>query len=123
MSIFTQKKRSELIFSEFFIICLLICLFIWINFIKTDLDQIWFILYSILFSFFCGFQFPVATGIIGEKMSPVAGCIAADLAGAALGTLFAGAFLVPLAGIHATIIIIISLKILSGMILLFGKKI
>ncbi len=122
-SVFTQKKRSELLFSEFFIICLLICLFVWVNFIKTDLDQTWFILYSIIFSFFCGFQFPVATGIIGEKMSPVAGCIAADLAGAALGTLFAGAFLVPLAGIHATIIIVVSLKILSSMILLFGKKI
>jgi spermidine synthase len=122
-SIFTQKKRSELIFSEFFIICLMICLFVWVNFIKTDLHQAWFIFYSILFSFFCGFQFPVATGIIGEKMSPVAGCIAADLAGAALGTLFAGAFLVPLAGIHATIIIIISLKILSSTVLLFSKKI
>lgn len=122
-TIFTQKKRSELIFAEFFIICLLICLFVWVNFIKTDLHQTWFILYSILFSFFCGFQFPVAAGIIGEKSSPVAGCIAADLAGAALGTLFAGAFLVPLAGIHATIIAVISLKIISSMTLLFSKRV
>jgi spermidine synthase len=122
-TIFTQKKRSELVISEFFILALLICLFIWVNFFKTDLHQAWFILYSILISFFCGFQFPVAAGIIGEKMSPVAGCIAADLAGAALGTLFAGAFLVPLAGIHATIIVVISLKIISSMSLLFSKKI
>ncbi|NLA74129.1 MAG: MFS transporter, partial [Deltaproteobacteria bacterium] len=121
-NIFAQKKRSELILSEFFILSLLVCLFVWVNFFRTELHQGWFLLYSVLFSFFCGFQFPVATGIIGEKMSPVAGCIAADIAGAALGTLLAGAFLVPLAGIHATIIIVICLKIVSSMTLLFSKK-
>ncbi len=121
-SSFRQKKYSELILSEIFIIALLLCLFIWINFIKSDLQQVWFVIYSIIFSFFCGFQFPVVTGIIGEKNSPAAGCLAADLAGAATGTLLAGTLLVPLVGIQATVIIIIFIKITSSIIILFGRK-
>ena len=121
-SAFRQKRYSELIISEFFILGLLICFYIWISFIRTDLHQIWFILYCVLFSFFCGFQFPIVTGIIGEKSSPAAGCIAADLAGAASGTLLAGTLLVPLAGIQATVIIIIFIKITSSIVILFSWK-
>ena len=121
-SAFRQKRYSELIISEFFILGLLVCFYIWISFIRTDLHQIWFILYCVLFSFFCGFQFPIVTGIIGEKTSPAAGCIAADLAGAAAGTLLAGTLLVPLTGIQATVIIIIFIKITSSVLILFGRK-
>ena len=117
-----QKKYSEIIMSEIFIIGLLICFFVWISFIRSDLHQFWFVIYSILFSFFCGFQFPVVTGIIGEKNSPAAGCLAADLAGAASGTLLAGTLLVPLVGIQTTVVIVIFIKITSSMIVLFGKK-
>ena len=120
-SAFRQKRYSELIISEFFILGLLVCFYIWISFIRTDLHQIWFVLYCVLFSFFCGFQFPIVTGIIGEKTSPAAGCIAADLAGAAAGTLLAGTLLVPLTGIQATVIIIILIKITSSVLILFGR--
>ena len=121
-SVLRQKKHSELIFSEIFIIGLLICFFVWVSFLRSDLHQVWFVIYSILFSFFCGFQFPVVTGIIGEKSSPASGCLAADLAGAAIGTLLAGTLLVPLAGIQATVLIIIFIKITSSMIIVFGSK-
>ena len=121
-STLTRKKHSELIVSEIFIIGLLICFFIWVGFIKSDLHQVWFICYSILFSFCCGFQFPVVTGIIGEKISPAAGCIAADLAGAAAGTLLAGSLLIPLAGIQATLIIVILVKITSSIPIIMGRK-
>jgi spermidine synthase len=121
-SAFRRKKYSDLLLSEIFIIGLLICFFVWVSFIRSDLHQIWFVVYCILFSFFCGFQFPVVTGIIGEKSSPAAGCLAADLAGAAAGTLIAGTLMVPLAGIQATVLIIIFIKITSCMIILFGSK-
>ena len=121
-SAFRQKRYSELILSEIFIIGLLICFFAWVSFIRSDLHQAWFVVYSVLFSFFCGFQFPIVTGIIGEKSSPAAGCLAADLAGAAAGTLLAGTLLVPLAGIQATVIIIIFIKITSSMLILFSSK-
>lgn len=121
-STFRQKNHSELVLSEIFILGLLICLFVWVSFIRSDLHQIWFIGYSVLFSFFCGLQFPVVTGIIGEKMSPAAGCIAADLAGAAAGTLLVGTLLVPLAGIQAAIIVVIFIKITSSMLIIFGRK-
>ncbi len=121
-NLFRQKRFSGLLLSEILIIGLLFSFFIWISFIKSDLHQIWFIIYSILFTFLCGFQFPVVTGIIGEKNSPAAGCLAADLAGAATGTLLAGTLLVPLAGIQATVIIIICIKITSSLIILFSSK-
>ncbi len=121
-SVFTKKNQYELILSEFFIIGLLICFLGWISYIRSDLHQIWFICYSVIFSFFCGYQFPIVTGIIGEKMSPAAGCIAADLVGAAAGTLLAGTLLVPLAGIQATIVIVIFIKVTSAMIIMFGRK-
>ena len=117
-----QRKHSELILSEIFIIALLVCFFVWVSFIRSDLNQAWFICYSVVFSFFCGFQFPVVTGIIGEKMSPAAGCFAADLAGAAAGTLLVGTLLVPLAGIQAAIIAVIFIKLTSSVIVIFGRR-
>ncbi len=121
-SAFRQKNYSELILSEIFILVLLIGYYVWVSFFKTDLSQVWFISYSILFSAFCGFQFPVVTGIIGEKMSPAAGCLAADLAGAAVGTLLAGTLLIPLAGIQAAIITVIVIKITSALIIIKGGR-
>lgn len=117
-----QKREAKLVLSEVIIICLLICLYIWISFVKSDIHQIWFMVYCFIFSFFCGFQFPVVTGIIGEKSSPAAGCMAADLAGSAVGTLVAGAVLVPLAGIQSAVILIIVVKLSSSLIVMLGRR-
>jgi len=121
-SMYRQKRDAELLLSEIAIICLLICLYIWISFIKSDIHQAWFMLYCFVFSFFCGFQFPIVTGIIGEKTSPAAGCIAADLAGAAVGTLLVGSLLVPLTGIQSAVILIIIVKLSSSLIVTFRRK-
>jgi spermidine synthase len=121
-SMYIQKRDAELIFSEFVLILLLIAYYIWVSFIKSDLHQGWFMLYGFLFSFFCGFQFPIVTGIIGEKTSPAAGCIAADLAGAAVGTLIVGTLLVPLTGIHSAIILIILIKLISCLFVMFRRR-
>lgn len=117
-----QKRYAELIFSEFMLILLLICYYIWISFIKSEIHQSWFMIYCFLFSFFCGFQFPIVTGIIGEKTSPAAGCIAADLAGAAVGTLLVGTLLVPLTGMQSAVILIISIKLISSFIVMLRRK-
>jgi spermidine synthase len=121
-SMFTQKREAELLFSEFVIILLLICYYVWIGFFKTDIQQIWFMLYCFLISFFCGFQFPIVTGIIGEKTSPAAGCFAADLAGAAVGTLLVGTIFVPLYGLQSAVILIISIKLISSLIVMLRRK-
>ncbi len=73
------------------------------------------------FSFFCGYQFQIATKIIGEKQSPAAGCLAADLTGAAAGTLATGTLLIPLWGIEAAIFFLILVKISSNIIFLSRK--
>jgi hypothetical protein len=88
---------------------------------KGELHQAYFLAYCFIFSFFCGFQFPVVTGIIGERQSPAAGCLAADLTGAAVGTLATGTLLIPLWGIQSAIIFLILIKISSNMIVLFTK--
>jgi spermidine synthase len=83
----------------------------------------YFLAYCFLFSFFCGFQFPVAAGILGERSSPAAGCLAADLCGASLGTFITGTILIPLWGIRFAVIFLILVKISSSVILMFSKKV
>ena len=119
---YRDKDIARVILSETIILCLLLVFFIWLSFIKGEPHQVVFLAYCFLFSFFCGFQFPVITSIIGENTSPAAGCLAADLAGAAVGTLLVGTLFIPLWGVQTAIIFLILVKTSSSMILLFSKK-
>jgi spermidine synthase len=110
-----------LVLSDLFILALLLAFYFWITFFETDLHPIYFLAYGFVFSLFCGYQFPLVTALIGEKESPAAGCLAADLTGAAVGTLATGTLLIPLLGIHRAIIFLILVKISSNIILLFMK--
>jgi hypothetical protein len=84
-------------------------------------DVFW--IYCVSFSCLCGFQFPVAAGLIGERNSPAAGLLAADLCGAAVGTIATGTLLIPLWGIETALIFLILIKISSMMlIILLGKR-
>ncbi|MBW2609655.1 MAG: hypothetical protein JRC68_04840 [Deltaproteobacteria bacterium] len=121
-NLYRGKNIIRLMCSEIILLCLLLIFFIWISFIKGELPQFYFLAYCFIFSFFCGFQFPVAAGIIGEKRSPAAGCLAADLSGAAVGTLVTGTLLIPLLGIQSAIIFLILIKISSSMIVLLSRK-
>jgi spermidine synthase len=118
---YREKKIMGVMVSEIVLLCLLLIFFIWISLFRGELNQFYFLGYCFLFSFFCGFQFPVATEIIGERQSPVAGCLAADLTGAAVGTLFTGTLLIPLWGIKSAIIFLILVKISSSILMLFSK--
>ncbi|MBW1916271.1 MAG: hypothetical protein JRI86_15280, partial [Deltaproteobacteria bacterium] len=120
-NLYGEKNIIRLMTSEIILLCLLLLFFVWNSFIKGELPQFYFLAYCFVFSFFCGFQFPVAAGIIGEKRSPAAGCLAADLTGAAVGTIVTGTFLIPLLGIQSAIIFLILIKISSSMIVLFSK--
>jgi spermidine synthase len=111
----------QLVFSEMAILCLLLAFYVWLSFLEGDLHPVIFLAYCFGFSFFCGYQFPLAAAIIGEKEGPAAGCLAADLTGAAVGTLFTGTLLIPLAGIQTAIIFLILVKISSNMFVLFTK--
>lgn len=111
-----------LFLSEIIILGLLFLFFIWLRFMRGEPHQILFLAYCFLFSFFCGFQFPVITSIIGENTSPAAGCLAADLAGAAVGTIMVGALLIPFLGVRTAIIFLILIKISSSMITWYSRK-
>ena len=117
------KDIMTLMATELILSGLLLIFFTWISFFRGDLHQLYFLTYCFIFSFFCGFQFPVATRIIGENKSPAAGCLAADLTGASIGTIATGTLLIPLWGIQWAIIFLILVKISSNMIILFGKRI
>ena len=105
------------------ILTLLFLFLIWVAFFKSEPHPIYFLAYCFFFSLLCGFQFPVATAMIGEKSSPAAGCFAADLYGAAVGTLATGTILIPLWGIRAAVIFLIVVKGSSSVIIyLTGKK-
>jgi spermidine synthase len=111
-----DKGRAHLVASEIILLFLLLLFFLWVKFFKGELHQGYFLAYGFTFSFFCGYQFPAAAEVIGEDKSPAAGCLAADLTGAALGTLLTGALLIPLFGIESAIIVLILVKISSNIV-------
>ncbi len=111
-----------LVVSEAVILVLLFVFLAWETFFGSGIPQVWFFIYGFLFSFCCGFQFPVITRIMGEKTHPIAGCLAADFTGAALGTILSGAFLIPVAGIRITILSLLFIKASSFLILLRIRK-
>ncbi|MBN1850832.1 MAG: fused MFS/spermidine synthase [Deltaproteobacteria bacterium] len=112
-NIFHERRRRQLILSELILLGFLFLFLIWYHFFQVELHQLVFLIYCFFFSFFCGFQFPVITGILGEKKGPAAGCFAADLAGAAVGTFLVGTILIPLMGVPFAISFLILLKISS----------
>ena len=122
-NIASDKDIRKLLFSEIFLLLLLLLFFVWIGHLKTELRPIYFLVYCFCFSFLCGFQFPIAAGIIGENKSPAAGCLAADLCGASVGTIATGTVLIPLLGIKIAVVFIILVKISSSVVVvLSGKK-
>jgi spermidine synthase len=115
------RRLIDLVFSDLVLLCLLLLFFMWSGFFKTDLHPFYFLSYCFVFAFFCGYQFPVATRIIGEDRSPAAGCLAADLTGAGVGTLATGTLLIPMWGIRWAVVFLIFIKISSNICILFSK--
>jgi len=117
-----EKGRQKLFAGDMALVIFLIGFYVWLRFFGGPIHSAWFLAYGFLFSFFCGFQFPSATDVIGEDKSPAAGCLAADLTGAALGTLVVGAILIPLLGLQTATIVLILVKISSNMMILPGGR-
>lgn len=117
------KIGLKITVSEIAILSLLVIFFLWISCFKGELHPLYFLSFCFLFSFLCGFQFPVAAEIIGEEKSPAAGCLAADLCGAAVGTLVTGTVLIPLWGIRFAVVFLILVKISSIVLFMFGRRI
>jgi hypothetical protein len=115
------RTLGRLVVSEVILLCLLLVFFTWSSLFREELPSFCFLAYGFLFSFFCGYQFPLVTNIIGEKESPAASCLAADLTGAAVGTLVTGTLLIPLWGIQSAIFFLILVKISSNILVLFSK--
>lgn len=116
------KDISKIIVSETLLLFLLFLFFAWTTYIRNEPHPLCFLAYCFAFSFLCGFQFPVVASLIGEKKSPAAGCFAADLCGASVGSLATGTLLIPLLGIQSATIFLILVKVSSSIIILFSKK-
>jgi len=112
------RGPRRLLASEILILCMLALFLVWAGFIKVELAPWYFLAYSFVFSFLCGFQFPMTAKIIGEEQSPAAGCLAADLTGASVGTIAAGTVMIPLWGIQFAAVFLILVKLSSSLILL-----
>ena len=117
------KMGLKIRLSEMAILSLLFIFFLWISCFRNEPHPLYFLLFCFVFSFFSGFQFPVAAELIGEESSPAAGCLAADLCGAAAGTLAIGTVLIPLCGIRVAVIFLILIKISSMVLIMFGRRI
>ncbi|MCG6879706.1 MAG: fused MFS/spermidine synthase [Deltaproteobacteria bacterium] len=90
----------------------------WCGWFRVVLHPVWFLIFCFVFSFFAGFQFPAAARLIGEDRSPAAGCLAADLCGAAVGALVVGTLVIPLWGVGMAVLLLIMVKASSGLVLL-----
>jgi spermidine synthase len=119
---FKGRGWAPFIVSEILLFSLLVVFYVGISFSEGDIAQSLFLGYGFIFSFSCGFQFPLAAGLIGEEGSPAAGCLAADFVGAAVGTLATGTILIPLLGIQMATIFLILVKISSNMMVLFPSR-
>ncbi len=117
------KDLGKLLMSEAILLFLLLLFFVWIVYLKGEPHPLAFLCYGFFFSLLCGFQFPVAAGTIGEQSSPAAGCLAADLCGAAVGTLAVGTLLIPLLGIRSAVIFLLLVKISSSILVLTKRGI
>ncbi|RLB30609.1 MAG: hypothetical protein DRH11_14590 [Deltaproteobacteria bacterium] len=115
------RALRRLFVSEMLILCMLFLFYAWIVYWRIELSPGTFLIYCLLFSFFCGFQFPVAAEVIGERNSPAAGLLAADLYGASVGTVATGTILIPMWGVQFAIIFLMSVKILSSMVIIMKK--
>ncbi|EFK06660.1 spermine/spermidine synthase [delta proteobacterium NaphS2] len=90
----------------------------WCGWFRVVVHPLWFLIFCFVFSFFAGFQFPAAARLIGEERSPAAGCLAADLCGAAVGALVVGTLVIPLWGVGMAVLLLIMVKTSSGLLLL-----
>jgi spermidine synthase len=120
-NLFKGRGWIPFIVSEIILFSLLVVFYVGISFSKGEIPPSYFLGYGFVFSFFCGYQFPLAADLIGEKESPAAGCLAADFTGAAVGTLATGTLLIPLLGIQLAIIFLILVKISSNIMVLFPR--
>ena len=114
------KSRRMLLAAEGLLIALLACALAWFGALKGSLHPAVFLAYCFAFSLVCGFQFPVAAGLIGEENSPAAGCLAADLTGAAVGTLAVGTVLIPLFGLKLAAFCLIAVKASSTLLVMIS---
>jgi spermidine synthase len=117
-----RRGTFDLKVSEVLLLLLLALFYFWAACLRNELHALYYMIYCFLFSFVCGFQFPIVAGMIGEKESPAAGCLAADLAGAAVGTLVTGTILIPLWGIQTAVIFLIVVKV-SSLVTIFSGRI
>ncbi len=117
-----RRGRGTLLAADWMLLLFLIGCYGWLRFGGGALPSFWFLAYAFAFSFFCGLQFPAAAAVIGEDKSPAAGLLAADLTGAALGTLVVGAMLIPLLGLQTAALILFFVKASSHILLLLRRK-
>ncbi len=117
-----HKGNVNLAISEAFMLLLLILFYFCSAGSENEFPPFYYMIYCLVFSFVCGFQFPVIAALIGEQESPASGCLAADLAGAAVGTLLTGTILIPLWGIKTAIVFLILVKISSSVTVVFLKR-
>ncbi len=111
-----HKGGINLEISEALMLVLLILFYFCAVGFGSEFQPLYYLIYCFVFSFVCGFQFPVVADLIGEQESPASGCLAADLAGAAVGTLLTGTILIPLWGIKTAVVFLILVKISSSVI-------
>ncbi|MBW2285848.1 MAG: hypothetical protein JRF65_14785 [Deltaproteobacteria bacterium] len=115
--------KGLLLGSELLMLGFLLLFYFWTIYFSADPGPGSFLVYGFLFSCLCGFQFPVVARLIGESTSPAAGCLAADLCGAAVGAIATGALLIPFFGIRQAVAFLILVKISSSLMIMFSKKI
>jgi spermidine synthase len=114
-------ERYRLVMTEGLLMLMLLIFFLWVQWHGKIVHRLFFLLYCFIFSFICGYQFPVAARIIGERKNPAAVLFSSDLSGASMGTIITGTLLIPLFGMGSAVVFLIAVKLSSLMMFILRK--
>jgi spermidine synthase len=108
-----RKGKPLLVLTDGLLIVFLALFILSIDSFSDRLPVSFYLVFGFAVSLTCGFQFPLALYLIGNDNAAVTRTFSADLIGAAGGTLFTSAVLIPYAGILWTAAGLIGLKLIS----------
>jgi spermidine synthase len=112
-----ENRRGFLMAGDAALIVLLVIFAMALQFGEAGLPMIFFLVFGLLVSFCCGFQFPLVFSFQGSTPAGAVGAFSSDLMGAAFGTLLTGVFFIPFFGLMAAAWTLIGLKAASFLIL------
>jgi len=110
---FNQPHSNALLIVDFIMVIILSIFIAGLAYAHTNLFKPFLLISGFLMSLCCGFQFPIASKIMNRQPYETTRLFAADLMGAAFGTLLMSIVFMPYLGMYHSLLLLIAVKCLS----------